>query len=96
MKYDVTIARYGFVTVDAKSESEAMDIANQLDEEDIDWSDSWEPTDAAESDEYNCLENDTEILKLSEDGKTLLACNKKASGEIVIPEGVTTIGESAF
>ena len=35
-------------------------------------------------------------LKLSEDGKTLIRCDKSAVGNIIIPYGVTKIGDEAF
>ena len=37
-----------------------------------------------------------EYLKLSEDGKTVLSCDKGYKGAVVIPEGVTAIGDNAF
>lgn len=44
--YNVTIATYGFVQVNAKSESEAMEKANKLSRSEINWSDNWEASDA--------------------------------------------------
>ena len=35
-------------------------------------------------------------MKLSEDGKTLIRCDKSAVGNIIIPYGVTKIGDEAF
>lgn len=40
--------------------------------------------------------NNNPYLKLSEDGKTLIRCDKSASGEIAIPEGVTQIRRGAL
>ena len=40
--------------------------------------------------------NDNPYLKLSEDGKTLIRCDKSAVGNIIIPYGVTKIGDEAF
>jgi hypothetical protein len=50
-KYLVTIARFGFVEVEANSEGEAMYIADNMQTEDISWSDDWEATDVKEDDE---------------------------------------------
>lgn len=40
--------------------------------------------------------NNKQYLKLSDDGRKLISCNRSAKGEIVIPDGVTEIGKSAF
>ena len=37
-----------------------------------------------------------DYLKLSEDGETVFRCKKGYEGAVVIPDGVTVIGESAF
>ena len=55
MKYDVTIARYGFVTVEAKNEADAMSIANAMKEDDISWSNDWSAEDASESEDCDDL-----------------------------------------
>lgn len=50
-KYCVTVIRYGYVFVEAESESEAMDIADHQTTETINWSDDWSPSSASENDE---------------------------------------------
>ena len=48
--YDVTITRYGYVQIEANSESEAFDIAHDLKPDEIHWSDDYEATDVREFD----------------------------------------------
>lgn len=48
--FDVTITRFGFVQVEAESESEAFDIAGNLNANEINWSDDYAPTDVREFD----------------------------------------------
>lgn len=50
-KYLVTIARFGFVEVEAENEMVAMEIANEMESKDISWSDDWEATDVREDEE---------------------------------------------
>lgn len=51
MKYDVTIARYGSVTIEAESPEDAMARARKLGTDEIAWSSDWEPTDADPSED---------------------------------------------
>ena len=37
-----------------------------------------------------------DYLELSEDGKTVIGCRNDYEGTVVIPDGVTEIGERAF
>jgi len=46
MKFNVTIARFGSIEVEAESGEQAMAKARQASTGEIDWSDDWEPTDA--------------------------------------------------
>ena len=48
MEYVVNIVRYGCVIVKADSTSEAMEIANCMTTDEVNWSDDWEATDAYE------------------------------------------------
>ena len=48
--YLVNVVRYGCVPVAARSEAEAMDIANHQRTQSVSWSDDWEPTEANEVD----------------------------------------------
>lgn len=50
MKYGVTVVRYGWLFVEADSESEAMDIADHQTTDTVNWSGDWKPTDAVEDD----------------------------------------------
>ena len=50
-KYLVTIARFGFIEVEADNEVDAMNIANNMSTDYISWSDDWEATDAREDEE---------------------------------------------
>ena len=45
-EYDVTITRYGCVTIKATSAMEAMEKANKLPAESITWNEDWSATDA--------------------------------------------------
>lgn len=47
-RYNVTIARYGYLAIEADNESEAMMIADRQTTETVNWSDDWMPTDADE------------------------------------------------
>ena len=37
MKYTVCVTKYGWVTINTDSESEAINIANNLSDDDFDW-----------------------------------------------------------
>ena len=50
-KYCVTVARYGWLYVEAKTEAEAMDIADHQTTDTVTWSDDWTPTDVEETTE---------------------------------------------
>lgn len=50
MKYNVLFIRYGFVEVEANSESEALTKVKDYGEEDITWSDNFE-ADVAQEEE---------------------------------------------
>ena len=39
MKYQVMVVKYGFAVVEADSESEALDLIDDMRDEDFDWSD---------------------------------------------------------
>lgn len=47
-KYIVTFARFGFVEIEAESESDAFIKVEGYGKEDINWSDDFETTDAQE------------------------------------------------
>ena len=51
MKFNVTIERYGFVEIDAETEAEAIEQANNCSEDDISWSENWEAVGASEANE---------------------------------------------
>ena len=48
MKYCVTVARNGWLFVEAETKEEAMDIANHQTTDTVNWSEDWEPTDCVE------------------------------------------------
>lgn len=52
MKYEITFTRYGFVEVEANSESEALANVKDYGKEDITWSDDFEATDAQEEEDF--------------------------------------------
>lgn len=54
MKYRVTIARYGWLYVEADNPAEAMDLADHQRTDTVSWSDDWAPTDADPADEIEC------------------------------------------
>lgn len=52
MKYQVTVARTGYVEIEADNEQEAMDIvANDMNSKDIEWTCDFTVTDCEESEE---------------------------------------------
>lgn len=50
--YDITVTRFGFATIKAESEGEAMEIAKEMGIDDFDWS--------ADVDVVDCQESDNE------------------------------------
>ena len=52
MKYEITFTRYGFVEIEADSESEAFAKVEGYGKEDITWSDDFEATDAQEEEDF--------------------------------------------
>lgn len=48
--YDVTVTKFGFATIKAKSEEEAFEIAKEMATDDFDWSDDIDITNCQESD----------------------------------------------
>lgn len=50
-KYCVTVVRHGWLYVEAKSEAEAMDIADYQTTDTVIWSDDWSPTDIEENED---------------------------------------------
>lgn len=61
-KYCVTIVRTGCVYIEAKSEADALDIANHLYTDTVSWSDDWE-ADVADIVDEDC---DDSIQYISE------------------------------
>ena len=56
MKYCVTVVRTGCIFVEAKNETEAIDIANHQTTDTVNWSDDWQTTDCMEDDSAaNCM-----------------------------------------
>lgn len=55
--FDITFSRFGFVRVEADSEAEAWQMAENMSENDISWSDDIETTDVQETDEYGTFED---------------------------------------
>jgi len=51
--YEVTIVRTGVVFVRASSAPAAMDLADHLTTDHVNWSDDWNPTDAEECKDYD-------------------------------------------
>ena len=43
-QYNITAIRYGFITIDADSEKEALEIASELSSDDFEWSDELDVT----------------------------------------------------
>lgn len=50
-KYDITFAKFGYATIEADSQEEALTKAAKLKESEIDWSFDYNPTDAQLLDE---------------------------------------------
>lgn len=46
--YEVTVARYGYIWVEAESEEEAMDIADHQYTDSVFWDSGWGPVSAEE------------------------------------------------
>ena len=51
--YEVTIVRTGSVFVRASTSAAAMDLADHLTTDHVNWSDDWSPTDAEERSDYD-------------------------------------------
>lgn len=51
--YEVTIVRTGVVFVRASSAAAAMDLADHLTTDHVNWSDDWSPTDAEKRSDYD-------------------------------------------
>ena len=51
--YEVTIVRTGVVFVRAATSAAAMDLADHLTTDHVNWSDDWSPTDAEERSDYD-------------------------------------------
>ncbi len=51
--YEVTIVRTGVVFVRASSAAAAMNLADHLTTDHVNWSDDWNPTDAEECNDYD-------------------------------------------
>ena len=47
--YEITVTKFGFTTIKAESEEEAMNIAKEMATDDFDWSDDIEVTDCHKS-----------------------------------------------
>lgn len=52
MKYEITFTRYGFVEIEADSESEAFDKVGGYCADDITWSDDFEADVAQEEEDF--------------------------------------------
>lgn len=50
MKYLTTIIRYGYLFVEANSESEAMDIAEHQKTDTVEWEEDWDVTSVVQDD----------------------------------------------
>lgn len=50
--YLVTVNRFGFVSVMAESDTAALQLADHLTTDKINWSDDWTPTDAMEDTDH--------------------------------------------
>lgn len=51
MKYEITFTRYGFVEIEANSESETFDKVGDYCADDITWSDEFDATDIQSEEE---------------------------------------------
>ncbi len=54
MKFCVMYTRYGYAFIEAETEAKAMDIANQLSSDMVNWSDDYEATSCVEHDSDYC------------------------------------------
>lgn len=52
MKYEITVTRYGFTTIEAETKEEAETIANEMATDDFEWSMDVIVTDCQEEDVY--------------------------------------------
>lgn len=62
--YDVTVVRTGYVAVRAKSEADALWLADHITTDTVNWSDDWSPTDAEENPDLDDDECVTEPMFL--------------------------------
>ena len=58
MKYEITFTRYGFVEIEADSESEAFDKIGSYCADDITWSDEFDVTDIQSEEERRELNHE--------------------------------------
>lgn len=70
--FNVLISRTGSILIEAESESDAMEKANNAKIEDISWHDDWSATDIIDNndfwqDEYDDYEDDDEYNENNED-----------------------------
>lgn len=50
-KFNITVSRFGFTTIEAKTEEEALNIANKLSTDDFDWEMGFGVTDCIDEEE---------------------------------------------
>lgn len=50
-KFNITVSRFGFTTIEAKTKEEALNIANRLSTDDFDWEVGFGVTDCIDEEE---------------------------------------------
>lgn len=50
-KFNITISRFGFATIEAETEEQALNIANEMGTDDFDWEMGFGVTDCTEEEE---------------------------------------------